>query len=62
MTRSVSAHAEVHVVEVSGENHVEAAEFVDQLALQKNGIVFIKSGYPRNGALPRNALLAFRAE
>jgi hypothetical protein len=28
----------------------------------RNGMVFINSGYPRNGGVPRNALLAFSAE
>jgi polyvinyl alcohol dehydrogenase (cytochrome) len=31
-------------------------------AVVVNGMVFISSGYPRNGGVPGNVLLAFSAE
>jgi polyvinyl alcohol dehydrogenase (cytochrome) len=31
-------------------------------AVVVNGMVFINSGYPRNGGLPGNVLLAFEAQ
>ena len=32
------------------------------LQREQNGMAFINSGYPRNGGVPRNALLAFSVE